>query len=304
MEYYLGTPLSSKLIRNPFRKDRKPTCGFYYSTKGRLYLHDFATEEHMDIFTIVQKKFGLNYLEALKRLEQDKTFLKETEGSIETRELVFDYTTKGFEDINYYTRFSIQNSTLDTFNVLNARVIYESEIAVMRSSRDNPIFIYKFKTGNIKTYAPLHPDPLKKWGGNARIYDVFGWDQLPKKGKLCIITSSAKDVMCLYELGFPAIAFSSEGAGTGKGSETFVKAVVEALLKRFEHVVFYMDNDEPGIKYSLKLSTMYKLPCMWNKPGPKDLSDCVKKYKRLKAFRNLKQLIGRTLKIKQNNLPY
>lgn len=31
---------------SPFREDKKPSCGFYTNSRGRLTLHDFALEQH------------------------------------------------------------------------------------------------------------------------------------------------------------------------------------------------------------------------------------------------------------------
>ena len=60
MQYYTGLNVSSKkLMLSPFRNDHKVTCSFYKSKSDILYLHDFATNEHINCFQIVMKKFNV-----------------------------------------------------------------------------------------------------------------------------------------------------------------------------------------------------------------------------------------------------
>ena len=51
--YYLGIDrVSKKLICSRLRSDKNPTCGFYRNSKGDLYLHDFATGEFYNCFSL------------------------------------------------------------------------------------------------------------------------------------------------------------------------------------------------------------------------------------------------------------
>jgi hypothetical protein len=80
-----------------------------------------------------------------------------------------------------------------------------------------------------------------------------GYEQLPKTGKLLIITKSLKDVMVLYELGYNAVALQSENDNLNK--QIFIE-----LSNRFKKIVIFFDNDLPGLDASVKLCEKYNLP--------------------------------------------
>lgn len=85
MQYYTGLNVSSKkLTLSPFRNDHKVTCSFYKSESDILYLHDFATNEHINCFQVVMKKFNVNYYDALKIIAED---FKLVEGTNTNKEI-------------------------------------------------------------------------------------------------------------------------------------------------------------------------------------------------------------------------
>ena len=70
--YYTGIDITSKrLFLSPFRSDKKVTCGLYKSKNGTLYIHDFATNEHINCFEVVMRLFNINYYQALEIIAQD-----------------------------------------------------------------------------------------------------------------------------------------------------------------------------------------------------------------------------------------
>lgn len=116
--------------------------------------------------------------------------------------------------------------------------------------------------------------------------------QLSVSGKLVFITSSLKDVMVLHELGFAAIAFSSEAIPTKGENAAFVRKVIQHLQSRFETVILFMDNDVAGKEYTEKLKRTYRIDAVLIPDGfPKDISDFHKKYGRRKTRRLLNKLI-------------
>ena len=129
--------------------------------------------------------------------------------------------------------------------------------------------------------------------------------QLPRKGALCIITSSIKDVMVLRQHGFPAICFNGETYGSTKGSDSgkVVAAIIEVLRKRFKRVMLFLDNDEAGIKASIKWERNYSIPyAVLKTPGLKDVSDYQKRNGPHKTFRTIKRIISKTFK--EHGTPY
>ena len=70
--YYLGIKeISKKLICSRLRTDNRPTCGFYRNGKGDLYLHDFATGEFYNCFSLVMAMFNVDFYTALKIIAND-----------------------------------------------------------------------------------------------------------------------------------------------------------------------------------------------------------------------------------------
>lgn len=121
--------------------------------------------------------------------------------------------------------------------------------------------------------------------------------QLPKKGNLCIITSSIKDVMVLRQHGFPAICFNGEAYGVNKNSTSgkFVSDTITILKKRFKNVILFLDNDEPGIQAAVKLQQINSIPLMCL-TVEKDISDYQKKKGTHKTFRILKKMLSKKLR--------
>jgi hypothetical protein len=304
MEYYLSTTVGNKLIKSPFRKDEKPTCGFYYGKKtGRLYLHDFGNEEHYDAIAVVMKKFNIDYTSAINKVLEDGSKIAMLDSSKKdgaAKELSWIPTDNVHP---YFSRFKIPPEYLPFYGVYAAKAIYADEVLWGRATATNPIFVYTQPSGRIRTYRPLTKKREDKWYGNISAYDVYGLYQLPPSGQTLIITSSLKDVMVLKVLGFNAIAFSGEGYGAGKeGSESrrVVAKVLEKLSPRFKHIIFFMDNDDPGLQYNEKLSSIYRLPNIAIPKGyPKDISDCIYRYGTNKARRIMKKLLSK--KFNQNH---
>ena len=72
MQHYTGLDVNSKkLMLSPFRVDNHFTVSFYKSKSDILYLHDFATNEHINCFQVVMKKYGVDYYEALQIIARD-----------------------------------------------------------------------------------------------------------------------------------------------------------------------------------------------------------------------------------------
>jgi len=132
--------------------------------------------------------------------------------------------------------------------------------------------MYAYKVyDKFKIYRPL-ASKYTKWRTNLTNRHVQGLAELPQEGgKILIITKSLKDVMCLYEMGFNAIAASSE--------TTFIPDDILQLLKsKWDHIVILYDRDKTGMLKARDYSRQYKLDCIFvhKKFKAKDISDAVK----------------------------
>ena len=151
--------------------------------------------------------------------------------------------------------------------------------------------MYAYKVyNNFKIYRPL-ADKYTKWRNNLTEYDIQGYAQLPKKGDVLFITKSMKDVMCLYEMGIPAISPSSES--------TFIpNDILESLKKRFKRIIILFDRDPAGVRYSRKISLKMNLEAMFihKKYNAKDVSDAIK----TNSFEEIKEWLYGEIKKQEN----
>ena len=301
MGYYLGIPISSTLVTSPLREDHKPTCSFYYGRTGRLYFHDFGVEKSYDVFDIVKELFKLSFRPALLKIMEDKDKFTEVNCEVRKKEGTFKLIL-GEDNSKYFDRYFVKEETLKFFNVFPLKSFYLNNTLIGKANINNPIYAYKFQSGRFKIYRPLSKERREKWSGNSNAEDISGFPQLPYRGKLLIITSSLKDVMVLKTLGYSAISFNGEGYGTSDSeSSRYLARIILSLRRRFEYILFFMDNDKPGIDYSVKLSHKHGLPHALLPVGPKDISDYIQKNKSLKTHRTLKKLISKTIRNERSN---
>mmetsp|Transcript_18316 Transcript_18316/g.27129 ORF Transcript_18316/g.27129 Transcript_18316/m.27129 type:complete len:713 (+) Transcript_18316:72-2210(+) len=105
---------------------------------------------------------------------------------------------------------------------------------------------------------------------------LFGYDTIPQDAKEIVITEGEYDAMAVYqETGRAAVSLPN---GTGSKPDQFID-----LLKRFEKVYLWMDNDDPGQKAARKIAEQIGIQrCFLVKPElngtslPKDANDALK----------------------------
>lgn len=148
--------------------------------------------------------------------------------------------------------------------------------------------MYAYKVyDKFKIYRPL-ASKYTKWRTNLTNRHVQGLSESPSGGgNLLIITKSLKDVMCLYEMGYNAIAASSE--------TTFIpEDILKSLKSKWKHIVILYDRDGPGMTNARKYCKQYKLDAIFvnKKFKSKDISDAVKN----NNFNEVKIWLQETLK--------
>lgn len=132
--------------------------------------------------------------------------------------------------------------------------------------------MYAYKVyDKFKIYRPL-ASKYTKWRTNLTNRHVQGLAELPKEGgNLLIITKSLKDVMCLYEMGYYAIAASSE--------TTFIpEDILKSLRSKWKHIVIIYDRDRTGMSRARQYSRQYKMDAVFVHRNfkAKDISDAVR----------------------------
>lgn len=255
MQYYTGQDVNSKkLFTSVLRKDNHVTCSFYKSKSGILYMHDFATNEHLDCWNIVMQLYNCNYYDALNIIAQDFGFvegthknvsppklvndLKETESS-KIQVQIKDFTEK---ELEWWNQFGISKKLLKKYHVFSLQHVFLNGQLRFTSSEQCPIYGYYFgKDKNHeekwKIYFPMRQE--FRFLNNVSKKTLQGYHQLPKTGDLLVITKSMKDCISLYGFGIPACAPNSE--------TLFVNdKQLEEFKQRFKHILVVYDQDKPG----------------------------------------------------------
>lgn len=292
--HYLGQFKVGMIYNSPFRKDKNPSFGIFYSKRTKqLLFKDHGTGDCGNVIRFVSLYTGItNYndilLDIVNKLKiTSDTKLVSSKQYIASTETVIGVVRQDFtaEDINYWSQFNICINTLKKFNVNSIKYYLCNGIVKGIYKKENPMYAYKVYN-NFKIYRPL-ADKYTKWRNNLGQYDIQGFKQLPKTDNLLIITKSLKDVMCLYEMGISAISPASES--------TFIPDdVLDNLKKRFKHILICFDRDTAGIKYLRKISlkTGLKPLLVHKKWNAKDISDAIK----LNGFENIKNWLYETIK--------
>lgn len=295
--HYLGQFKVGAIYNSPFRKDKNPSFGIYYSKRTKqLLFKDHGTGECGNVVKFVSLYTGLtNYNDILKDIVKQlnittDTKLDSSKQYIPSSETVIGIVRQKFTptDINYWSQFNISEKTLKKFNVNSIKYYLCNGIVKGIYKEDNLMYAYKVYN-NFKIYRPL-ADKYTKWRNNLTEYDIQGYAQLPSKGDTLIITKSMKDVMCLYEMGIPAISPSSES--------TFIpNDILEGLKKRFKRIIILFDRDNAGVKYLRKMSLKTGLEglLVHKKFKAKDISDAIK----ANSFEEIKEWLYGEIK-KQN----
>ena len=304
MEYYLHIPVKKGLFRSPLRRDKQPTCSFYRNKSGTLIFKDFATGQHLNIFDVVQSIFRCDYFESLRIIANDFGIVRDNalhknpgkinlnpikikDKEISKIQIEVQVFTNG--ELKWWGRDGISKDILKRFNVYSCKHVFLNDQLFAKSQQHCPIFgYYGKKYQGLELWRCYFPKRTSfRFITNWPSKKIQGYDQLPKKGKLLVITKSMKDSMCLYSCGITACAPNSENL--------FIPdKVLEDLKNRFENIVVLYDNDRPGLYNMAKIRkehpelTYVFIPKRY---GSKDISDFYKDHGRKETLNLIKTFI-------------
>ena len=270
--YYLGCDFKSGVVMNsPLRQDDKPSFSIFTDRKGTLRFKDFGTGDTGDCFTFIQRLFGNDFYSSLVRINEDfkldlmynkrNEVHKPFDGFITAiKELAFDakksinVKTQSFTfvDKHYWRQYGITEAMLEYYNIFSCKCVFIGDNVVGYYKNNDPIYGYLFFKDNSYTWKIYRPLSLSgyKWMSNTNRTIFQGWDQLPERGELIIITKSLKDVMVLRTLGFISAALQNE--------ITNIKdTVARELYERFNIVYILNDFDYTGVKGANNLKKKY-----------------------------------------------
>lgn len=304
MEYYLHLPVKKGLFRSPLRRDKQPTCSFYRNKSGTLIFKDFATGQHLNVFDVVQSIFKCNYFESLRIIANDfgivrDSALHKNPGKInlnpikikdkEISKIQIEMQEFTDSELKWWGKYGISKDILKRFDVYSCKHVFLNDQLFAESQQHCPIFgYYGKKYQGLELWRCYFPKRTSfRFITNWPSKKIQGYDQLPKKGKLLVITKSMKDSMCLYSCGITACAPNSENL--------FIPdKVLEDLKNRFKNIVVLYDNDRPGLYNMAKIRkehpelTYVFIP---KKYGSKDISDFYKDHGRKETLNLIKTFI-------------
>lgn len=296
--YYLGEFKPGKLMNSPLRPDDKiPSFAIFPSKKGDLLFKDHGTGEagnalkFVKLYRSIQTRDELEreLLKIVRRMNPNQTINTATRGRLVSSGVAdIGIVRQPFNavDKQYWKQFHISIDTLKRFNVFSIKYFLCNSVVRGTYKETCPMYAYKVYD-KFKIYRPL-ASKYTKWRTNLTNRHVQGLAELPKEGgNLLIITKSLKDVMCLYEMGYYAIAASSE--------TTFIpEDILQSLRSKWKHIVILYDRDRTGMHKARDYSRTYKLDAIFvhKQFKAKDISDAVKD----NGFDKVKTWLNTTLK--------
>lgn len=257
-ERYIGRSVRLReKFCSPLRQDKKPTCNFFISRNGVLWMKDHSGHFAGNCFDLVMFMFGVDYNEALAIIAKDFNLvngqaLKEYKipekiinkpGKTDLKVSIREWKES---DDSYWMKYYIKRELLNYFRVVPVQRLWvNNELSYSYSERD-PAYAYMFTPDDIKVYFPSRKD--------ARFYCntslLQGYDLLPKEGKVLIVTKSYKDIMAMYNFGLFAVAPQSESQGLT------VEQYAD-LSERFDYIFSLYDFDLTGVKTANKMRKNY-----------------------------------------------
>ena len=299
MTYYLGIPVQKGLFKSPLRSDNHVTCSFFKGKSGTLYFKDFANGECLNFEGVVMKKFNCSYHDALKIIAKDfgytnSTVIKKQAIKIQPKfegdkQTFIQSELKEFSEseLKWWGSFGITKDILNKFKVYSCKTVFLNGNIYAQSAQHSPIYGYYFgKKENIEQWRIYMPKRKEfRFIGNVSNKTIQGYKQLPKSGKILVITKSMKDVMTLYSFGIPAIAPNSE-------TQFISEKVFDELKQRFKHIILLYDNDLTGIKFTNKIRKRFpelKVSIIPRNTGAKDISDYYHMYGKEKTLDFIKE---------------
>lgn len=304
MEFYLHVPIKRGLFRSPLRRDKEPTCSFYRNNSGDLIFKDFATGQHLNVFGVVQDMFKCNYFEALRIIANDLGIVRDNSiiknsGKINTNPIIIkdkeiskiQVEIQEFSDLElkWWKRYGITLDILKKFDVYSCKHVFLNDQLFAKSQQHCPIYgYYGKKYHGLELWRCYFPKRTSyRFITNWPSKKIQGYDQLPKTGKLLVITKSMKDTMCLYSMGIASCSPNSE-------TQFISNTLLEELKNRFEHIVVLFDNDYTGITFMNRTKKLHpELIYTWIpfKYKAKDISDYYKEYGRKETLNLIKNFI-------------
>jgi hypothetical protein len=299
--YYIGDQFKvGKIMHSPLREDNHPSFGvFKSSVSSNLMWKDQATGKTGNVIQFISEKFQESHGDSLRRLSSDvdsaririSKMGKEIQERYKKTSTIISVQKKNFTEVDdaYWEQYFITRDILKKYNVFPILTFWVNDIpSNLFYSKTQPLYAYQV-FDKFQIYSP-YAQRKNKFRNSTTTYDIHGLEQLPKYGRLLIITKSKKDVMVLNRLGYDAIAPCGE-------QTPIPRPIIDDLRQRYNKVTVLYDNDTTGLKGALKCATEHgiewtHLPLeYYAKFKIKDISDFIKYFKITKTREVLKEIL-------------
>lgn len=301
-EYYLGEKVTKEVTLCRFHKDKSPSMGFYINRSGNIRFKCFACGTNGGVFDFVQNLLNLSFIDTLKHIIDNVVNIRARKikkplivKPFESKGVYIEYRGWDLNDLKYWGKYYITLEELSFFNVKPAnRVFYlkDNKYSIWAvNTVSNPVYVYHYGNG-CKVYRPLNPSSKGKWFQNTKSSDLQGLESLKLNSDIVFITSSLKDAIILYKLGYTAVAPGSENA-------LIDLDFINDLKSKNKTIILFNDSDTPGYNQSFKLSKIYEVNYIFipSYYGYKDISDFTESY----GLEESGKLVSRLLKWKIKN---
>lgn len=251
-------PEEERNYTSPFRKDKNPGCFFEYY-EGTLRFKDFADSRRINGVTVnnctcfdsIIIKKGYTFGETLRYIhyhfkdrvpDKKRKYLIENKYSKPRTNIIVPYSRPfNTYDKDFWSDYYITKDNLiedSVFAVKNLYIKTSSKSFTLSFSGLNVSYCYPdFEENRKKIYMPRR-EKKKRFITDCKDEDIGGWFDLPVLGNLLVITKSYKDYRVLKNTGLTVIWLQSENI--------LPKEKLEQLVKRFDKIVVFYDNDRAG----------------------------------------------------------
>jgi hypothetical protein len=270
-------------ISNPFLSRQQNTPSFnIFQYKDKYKYKDFATGDCGDAFDLVMRLYNCNFKKALQIINQEMCLglsnikvnpVRHYKKKEHKQQKAIDYSlvSRLFtdKDLAYWKAYGVDKSILSLFNVISLESYTRYYPSNTRTYiNDNLMFCYR-ETTFAKIYSPLKKKRKFGYVGQRPRGYLFGYKQLPYKGKRLYLTGGEKDVITLRAHNKFAVCMNSENS-----NPAFYPQLLELWQSdRFEEYCVLFDNDKTGEERSQYLSDKYNLIIKKAPKGFKDVSD-------------------------------
>ena len=295
-----------KKFCSPLRKDSNPTCNFFITRNGVLWMKDHSGHFAGNCYDLVMFMFGVDFREALEIIAKDfnliegnsnKTRVIRKQKKYVAEKVKIIVSPRGWSDrdLEFWGQYKIQKPLLQYFKVVPVQCVWLNDELHYTHNITDVAYAYIFGEDDIKIYFPMRDNA--RFLCNTNI--LQGYNHLPEKGENLIITKSYKDIMCLYNLGFPSVSPQSE-------TQTITEEQYKDLSSRFKNIVSWYDFDLTGIRTANKMKRIYGIKPIFLTNGrfqsidykAKDISDLLRSVQYQREAYCIQQKIKRAIRLR------